>query len=482
MADVVSTLSIAMAVVLGGVLLLWVLHFRLSCRHRTSKSGASLPKGSFGWPVIGESLDFARNPGSYASSHYERYGSINKSCLFLRRAILGTTPDFAKFVTSNSHLFQMDAPANSKRLGPKAFVFKDGPQHMSVKKTLQKALLPESLQSRVEVLENIVLQNLASWEQSGTVMASIATQKITTETAAYILFGVPYICSTPHGRFAVENLKTMSEGQFAVPFNLPGTALWKALKAKEVLMSYLKELLEARRRGENHQNDSLGALLAAKNDPEARPEVKDLDDNSLLENLVGMWIGASETTAVTLTWTLKFLEDHPNICLRVQAEQQEILKNKHYSMDGPRLTWEDTRKMVYTQKFFKELQRIVSIGAIAPRKATQDVEYKGTLIPKGWAVYPMYNFIHLDPSIHPDPLSFNPDRFDAQPKPFTYLPFSSGSHMCPGVELAKLVSLIYIHHLTTTFKFEKATADQGVEYRPFPIPIGGYPVHIHRQN
>lgn len=33
-----------------------------------------------------------------------------------------------------------------------------------------------------------------------------------------------------------------------------------------------------------------------------------------------------------------------------QAEQQEILKSKDPSVEGPRLTWEDTKKMVYTNK------------------------------------------------------------------------------------------------------------------------------------
>ncbi|CAM6100995.1 unnamed protein product [Calypogeia fissa] len=489
----VCMLSMPIAVVLGAVLLLWVLRVftrsKSRSRNRGSAAGSKklicprLPKGSFGWPILGETLEFARSPENFAASHHKRYGTIFKSNLFLRPVILGTTPDFTRFVCNNSHLFTVETPANVRKLGTKACVVKDGPSHMSVKKVLQKALLPEALRSRVEMLETIILQNLASWESEhcGNVVGRDGCQRITLETATYILFGVPNIGSTPEGQSVLSHLDSIGHALFAFPVNLPGTALNKAIQAKKSLNLYIKHLVEKRRDQEHAKTDMLGVLLAAKDDPNAQEDVKALDEESVLDNLVGMWFGFYETTSTTLTWVLKFLAEYPEVFQRVQAEQEEILKGKDRSVNKPRLTWDDTRKMVYTLKFFKELQRMISLGAVVPRSAAEDVEYNGYLIPKGWAVFPMTNFIHSDPNLYPDPEVFNPDRFDDPPKPYTYLPFSSGPHMCPGAEVAKLISFILIHHLTTTYIFEKTGPNRGTEHRPFPTPVGGYPINIRRR-
>jgi len=40
------------------------------------------------------------------------------------------------------------------------------------------------------------------------------------------------------------------------------------------------------------------------------------------------------------------------------------------------------------------------------------------------------------------------------PKPNTFMPFGKGEHSCPGNELAKLETLILIHHLLTKFKYD----------------------------
>lgn len=93
--------------------------------------------------------------------------------------IVGTTPEFAKFLLGNSNLFVSGWPASiAEIVGPKAFAHKHGPEHIAVKRILQKPLLPESLKSKTETLESIILRNLASWAQTGTIIARDAAQKV----------------------------------------------------------------------------------------------------------------------------------------------------------------------------------------------------------------------------------------------------------------------------------------------------------------
>jgi ent-kaurenoic acid hydroxylase len=178
------------------------------------------------------------------------------------------------------------------------------------------------------------------------------------------------------------------------------------------------------------------------------------------------------------------MNDHPDYFCKLQAEQEEILKDKDPSVEGPRLTWGDTKRMVAAKNFFQEVQRYVSIAPVLARRTAEDVEYKGYVLPKGWKVLPLTSSIHHDPDLHPDPSRFNPERFNGVTlKPFSYVAFGHGNRLCPGMELAKLLTLIIIHHLTTSFVHKSAAPDRGVKYlSAFLMPVGGYPVSVRRRN
>jgi cytochrome P450 len=90
-------------------------------------------------------------------------------------------------------------------------------------------------------------------------------------------------------------------------------------QAKAALKAYFKTLLEKKKGEVNHQSDILGVLLAAKEDPASREEVKDLDDDTIADNLVLMWFGSFDTTSTTLTWLLKLLNEYPECAKKVQV-------------------------------------------------------------------------------------------------------------------------------------------------------------------
>lgn len=65
------------------------------------------------------------------------------------------------------------------------------------------------------------------------------------------------------------------------------------------------------------------------------------------------------------------------------SEQEEIAKNK---APGEPLTWDDLNKMKYTWRVASEILRIHPPINFTFRKAIQDIEYGGYIIPKGWQV------------------------------------------------------------------------------------------------
>ena len=65
------------------------------------------------------------------------------------------------------------------------------------------------------------------------------------------------------------------------------------------------------------------------------------------------------------------------------TEQEQIAQSKQ---KGELLTWDDLAKMKYSWRVAQETLRMVSPIFGGFRKAVQDLEYDGYLIPKGWQV------------------------------------------------------------------------------------------------
>ena len=70
-------------------------------------------------------------------------------------------------------------------------------------------------------------------------------------------------------------------------------------------------------------------------------------------------------------------------CLFRGTEHEEIAKNK---ADGEALTWEDLSKMKLTWRVAQETLRTVPPIFGNFRRALEDIEFDGYIIPKGWQV------------------------------------------------------------------------------------------------
>ncbi|CAM6126886.1 unnamed protein product [Calypogeia fissa] len=119
--------------------------------------------------------------------------------------------------------------------------------------------------------------------------------------------------------------------------------------ARAAVRAYLKSIVDQRKKQVDTECDILRTILEAREIAEGSDELKYYDEDSISMR----WFAAFKTTATTLTWILKFLVDYPDVLKKIQAEQQEIVNDKDLSATGPRLTYDDAKKMVYTSKVSK---------------------------------------------------------------------------------------------------------------------------------
>uniref|UniRef100_A0A0D6R8Z9 (+)-abscisic acid 8'-hydroxylase n=1 Tax=Araucaria cunninghamii TaxID=56994 RepID=A0A0D6R8Z9_ARACU len=436
--------------------------------------GKRLPPGSMGWPYIGETFQlYSQDPNVFFAAKQKRYGDVFKTHILGCPCIMIASPEAAKFIlASQAHLFKPTFPASKERMiGPQALFFHQGEYHARLRRLVQSSLSPDSIRHMVPDIESLALEALDSWE--GRIINTFQEMKRFAFNVGIVsIFG-------RHEVFDKEDLKrsyyVVETGYNSMLLNLPGTLFNKAMKARKHLGRILSKVISERRARKTVCKDLLGTLMESKDEISFEP----LTDNQIADNIIGVIFAAQDTTASVLTWIVKYLRDYPLLLEAVTAEQEAIARAKRGGDTS--LTWADTRKMRLTSRVIQETLRVATIISFTFREAVEDVEYKGFLIPKGWKVMPLFRNIHHSSELFSDPQKFDPSRFEMPPKPNTFLAFGNGAHACPGSELAKLEMLVLIHHLTTKFRWDRMTKQNGIQYGPFPVPKEGLPIKVTRK-
>nr|WP_237330306.1 cytochrome P450 [Streptomyces sp. BA2] len=186
-----------------------------------------------------------------------------------------------------------------------------------------------------------------------------------------------------------------------------------------------------------------------------------MTEELLLDEVLTAWGAAQETSADAQAWTLYLLARHPEILERVRAEVDRVLGKRP-------VRYEDLAQLPYCLRAFKEAMRLYPPAAVIPRQAIRDTVIGGYAVPAGTMVFINAFSLHRRREVFPDPERFDPDRFTreaekALPKG-AYLPFGTGSNVCPGSHLAMMEG-----HLLTALLNQRLDIEllpQGSDVKP----------------
>ncbi|XP_052192339.1 ent-kaurenoic acid oxidase 2-like [Diospyros lotus] len=436
----------------------------------------SLPPGDLGWPFIGNMWSFlsafkSANPDSFISSFITRYGcsGLYKAFMFGNPSIIVTIPEACKRVLTDDEYFKPGWPSSTlKLIGRKSFIGSISYEEHKRLRRLTAAPVngPEALSIYLRYIEDNVISALEKWAGMGQIEFLTELRKLTFRIIMYIFL-------SSESEQVMEALEreytTLNYGVRAMAINLPGFAYHKALKARKKLVAVFQSIVDERRaRRKNspstQEKDMMDALMDVEDE-----NGRKLDDEEIIDILV-MYLNAGHESSGHITmWATLFLLEHPEVFQRAKAEQEAIVRNRPPTQKG--LTLKEVRKMEYLSKVIDETLRVVTFSFVVFREAKKDVNLSGYTIPKGWKVLVWFRSVHFDPETYPDPKEFNPSRWDGfTPKAGSFLPFGTGSRMCPGNDLAKLEIAIFLHHFLLNYEFERFNPNCSVMYLPHQRP------------
>ncbi|KAJ9687087.1 hypothetical protein PVL29_015800 [Vitis rotundifolia] len=420
-----------------------------------------VPKGTFGWPLLGETLCFLKphpsnSLGAFLQDRCSRFGKVFKSHLFFSPTVVSCDQELNYFILQNEDkLFQCSYPKPIHGiLGKISMLVAVGDTHKRLRNVaLSLVTTTKTKPEFLNEVERAAIRVLDSWKDKPQVIFCEEARKFTFNVIVKQVLGLTP--DDPQTAKILQDFLTFMRGLISLPLYIPGTPYARAVQARIRISSTVKAIIEERRRdaeNSSKRDDFLEILLC----------VDTLSEDEKVSFVLDSLLGGYETTSLLMALAVHFLGKSPTALEQLKLEHQKIRSMKQ---KDDYLNWDDYKRMDFTQNVIHEALRCGNVVKFVHRKALKDIKFRDYQIPSGWKVLPVFSAVHLDPSLHASALQFHPWRWEGRDqtcKKFT--PFGGGSRCCPGSELAKIQVAFFLHHLVQNFRWNTKDGDQPFAY------------------
>ena len=335
---------------------------------------------------------------------------------------------------------------------------------------LAQAFQPRALANYAPPIETMTANYLEKWVEMGTLTWYPEIRNYTFDIASLLFMGSDDSSQTK----LISLFEEWVKGLFSIPLSLPWTRFGKSLRCRQKLLQHIEEIILQRQQQQNLGEDALGILLQAQD-----KEVNGLSLDELKDQILLLLFAGHETLTSAIASFCLLTSQHLDVLTRLRQEQ------KQFSAIEP-LTLENLKRMTYLDMVLKEVLRLIPPAGGGFRQVTQDCEFCGYSIPKGWLVQYQIAKTHQDETLYPDDKNFDPERFapenavDKQ-KVFGYVPFGGGMRECLGKEFARLEMKIFAVMLLRGYEWELLPEqDLSVVAAPIPYPRDGLKVKFRK--
>jgi cytochrome P450 len=195
------------------------------------------------------------------------------------------------------------------------------------------------------------------------------------------------------------------------------------------------------------------------------------------DQILAFLFAGHETTASNIGFTLWKILENPEIEQKVREELQSVLGSEAPS-------YETLFRLTYLRKVVYEALRLYPAASMFVRQAVSDVEVAGHRFRKGSLFILAPYVIHRRPELWPDPLRFDPDRFNEPPnsgETTRYFAFGAGPRVCIGEQFAVLEAQLVIARLLQTLDLKLVPGEPVRELFRGTLQPSGLTVAVSRR-
>lgn len=405
-------------------------------------AGAAIP-GPRGLPLIGALPSLLRQGMfEFIESCWREYGEIFQIPLGGRsRLVVVLHPDAAERILQDAvrNYYKGRSYDPIRPLLGNGLVTSTGDLWVRQRKLTQPSFHLSQLQRFVPAMTRCVHDMLASWERRAGAREPFELHtemmNLTQRIVGLTLFGLELSDKAAVSAQAVTDSlsiagERVNRGALVVPLAVPTPGNLRFKRALRTLDGIVYDIIARARRATDEQEPTLLRMLMSARDEHSGEA---MSDRQLRDEIITHYVAGHETTALVLTWTLYFLDRHPEIAAKVVEEIRSVC-----ATDSP--TLEQLDQLVYTRMVLDEVMRLRPPVWVQTRVTYEEDTLLGHTIPADSVVLLSSFFCHRHPDFWDEPEAFRPERFlpeaVKQRHRYAHFPFSAGPRACIGKRFA----------------------------------------------
>ena len=409
------------------------------------------PRLRGGWPLLGHTVDFARDPVKLLQRAYDECGRVAQFKLFGKGVTLFTGPEAQESlfrlpddVLSPTEAYKMMIPVFGKGV-----VYDTTPERMMEQlHMLHPAIRNKRMRTYTGIIADETHKAIAQWGESGVVEVCEFFGTLTSFTSSRCLLGEEFRneMSEEFARVYYD-LESGIVPLAYINAYLPIPAFRRRDRARARLGEMVSEIIARRKRRGIHGEDFTQTLMEA-----TYSDGTSLTDHEIAGILIAAMFAGHHTSSVTTAWSLLELVRAPAYYDKVCREVRDRFA------EGDAFTFQAMRDLDRTEWAIKEALRIHPPLFMLFRVALEDCEIYGHRINKGDWVSVAPIVAHREDSVFRNALQYDPDRYgpgrEEDRRPFAYVSFGGGRHKCLGNAFALLQMKVIMAVLLNEYDFE----------------------------
>ncbi|MCH9765161.1 MAG: cytochrome P450 [Alphaproteobacteria bacterium] len=422
------------------------------------------------------------NPMRVLLQMAERYGPVIPVNMAQQRVVLVTEPEYFKHVLvtkADNYIKYFDG---LKPIFGKAMITHDGALWQKIRMPQQPAFHPDVFTDYFPYFNQAIKSKMETWAELAKSGETVEMVEQTWTLAADMICKALFDRDMPFNpHFVFKCVKTYTDvmNHKDIRLKKQSDALFEiteedTAKAVEEWWSVPPAVMGADPR-EEREKTLLRMIEAAV----ANPEVPEFDKQQAVDEIKQyLWAG-TETTALTLSWSLYLTSRHPEAAERIRREGEAVCGDREPTAD-------DYSALQYTRAVIQETMRLyppvwslIRVAAEADTIADKEIKPGDRIVLFSYGA-------HHNPKYWDDPEDFRPERWMDKTKKqvkYSYIPFGAGKRSCIGGAMSQVENTLALSQLLRRFQTEYVGLEPpGINATVTLTPRGGLLFKIRELN